>query len=214
MTNNLAQSFIDACQARDFSKMELLLTLGADVNTTNNKQPLLVRAAIDGDLETMRWLLAHGADIHQAAPDGANALHCAAWYGKPDVARLLLEWHADTTRLFKDKTALQHARDLKHDAVAQILDNNPDQISFTWPVEDRTVHEVYDFPHRTRLTLIRKGEGGVVEAVQRESFAALAGEASLRKAFDEHRRRGGTAPEDEPDAALPGKARVLKREVP
>lgn len=47
-------------------------------------------AAFIGNLETVRLLLAHGADPHRFDQNSETALHYAAWGGNADVARLLL----------------------------------------------------------------------------------------------------------------------------
>ena len=59
------------------------------------------------------------------------------------------------------------------------------------------MQEVYSFKRRERFTFIRKSENGDVEAVQRESFFALDDKSGLRRAFDEHVKRGGKMSEED-----------------
>jgi len=70
-------------------------------------------------------------------------------------------------------------------------------VVFTDRVYDRVVQEIYNFRRKERFTFIRKEELGDVEAVQRESFADIADKSALRKAFDEHRKRGGKLDESD-----------------
>ena len=56
---------------------------------------------------------------------------------------------------------------------------------------DRTLQEVFDFNRGERVSLIRKGEHGPVEAVQRQRFAEVE-PASLKQAFDACVQKGGT----------------------
>ncbi|NIP80977.1 MAG: hypothetical protein GWM90_17875, partial [Gemmatimonadetes bacterium] len=52
-------------------------------------------AAMRGDVEAVRALLAEGADVNAAQGDGMTALHWAAERGDPDLAVLLIEASAD-----------------------------------------------------------------------------------------------------------------------
>jgi hypothetical protein len=218
MTSALDQSLISACTKGDIALAEQLVAQGANVNVTD-AQSALVWAVANGHTDCARWLIARGADVNLQHGNTANPLHCAGFYGRLDCARLLLEAGADRKAVYEgSKTAALAAREQKHPEVADFIERHPgrvpDQVSFSWRLDNRWLQEVYDFAHRERVTLLRTSEGGPVETMQRESFAALAGEASLRRAFAEHRLRGGTTPEEEPGLSLPGKARVLKREGP
>ena len=52
-------------------------------------------AAMNGDVETVRALLAGGADVNVAQGDGMTALHWAAFQDDHTLAQLLLEAEAD-----------------------------------------------------------------------------------------------------------------------
>jgi ankyrin repeat protein len=54
-------------------------------------------AAMRRDTAEVRRLLAAGADVNGVQPDGATALHWAAYHGDPALARLLVEAGADVT---------------------------------------------------------------------------------------------------------------------
>jgi ankyrin repeat protein len=58
----------------------------------------LAYAARSAQLEMMTWLLEQGADIN-ARPQGGTALHWAAFLGRAEATRLLLERGADVTIL-------------------------------------------------------------------------------------------------------------------
>ena len=55
----------------------------------------LHRAALDGDTETVRALVAAGADIDAKDEDCNAPLHYAAWWGYTETARALVELGAD-----------------------------------------------------------------------------------------------------------------------
>ena len=74
----------------------------------------LLFAARSGDVGSARLLIAAGADINDALPDGASALVVAAHSGHGDVAALLLEKGADPNAADVGYTAL-HAAVLRSD---------------------------------------------------------------------------------------------------
>jgi ankyrin repeat protein len=55
----------------------------------------LFEAAAFGDVERLRALLDEGADPNEFAPDGFTPLTLAAFFKRPEAARLLLERGAD-----------------------------------------------------------------------------------------------------------------------
>jgi peptidoglycan/LPS O-acetylase OafA/YrhL len=74
-----------------------LIKDGADPNAqdpTFGITPLSL-AAIHDHTESVRLLLAQGADPRRPNRDGATALHAAAFFGRPEIARLLLDANAD-----------------------------------------------------------------------------------------------------------------------
>ena len=69
----------------------------------------LLFAARSGDAESARLLLAAGADVNDALPDGTGALALAAHSGHGDVAALLLDRSADPNAAAVGYTALHAA---------------------------------------------------------------------------------------------------------
>ncbi|KAL1959321.1 hypothetical protein VTO42DRAFT_2508 [Malbranchea cinnamomea] len=76
-------------------------------------------------LEVVRVLLDHGANIHNANRKGHNALHFSCIFPSTDVARLLLDHGADVTRTARDgSTALHFAVETSPEIVALLLNYN------------------------------------------------------------------------------------------
>jgi uncharacterized protein len=76
---------------------QLLLDAGADVHLRpHDGEPVLLRAAIECELELVRVLLAAGADAAYVHSDGRTCLHNAAAKGDLAVLRALLESGAGT----------------------------------------------------------------------------------------------------------------------
>jgi ankyrin repeat protein len=120
--------------------VEVLLEAGADIHARSRSFPQIVTgeetqragreelnytvlrggstallfAARVGDVESARMLLAAGANVNDALPDGAHALTVAAHSGQGAVAMLLLEKGADPNAAVIGYTAL-HAAVLRGD---------------------------------------------------------------------------------------------------
>lgn len=123
--------------------------------------------------------------------------------GRFSVIRYLLDWGADRTlRDSLNETAEDDAREQGRLKSLDLLRNywptpvTPDQVIYERPLSNRTLEEVYDFTSLERISMIRKTSKGAVEAVTREKFS-LINKDDLRKAFNDHRARGGTADEME-----------------
>jgi ankyrin repeat protein len=75
-----------------------LLTAGANVNQSAKnalKAAPLHAAVSNGDFETVRTLIEHGADVNASQQMGYTALHGAAGAGRIDLIELLLQHGAD-----------------------------------------------------------------------------------------------------------------------
>lgn len=104
---------------------QLLLQHGAAVNGNDGAESPLIGAASLSAVEVAEVLLAAGADVHRTAVHGATALHWAAWVGKPELVRSLLDHGAileqkctgfEATPLFWAVQAFsQHGPEIKAD---------------------------------------------------------------------------------------------------
>jgi hypothetical protein len=215
MTHPLNPQMTKAAQEGNLPELQRLKDAGAEIAFAGNDNPLL-QASCKGHVACMRWLIDNGADVNRADNDGKwTPLMCAAHYGFAEAARLLLENGASRElRNHLNNTALEIARAQQKPAVVNVMLNSADEISFSYPLNDRVMQEVYNFPRRERVTLIRNGEAGPVEAVQRDSFNSLDDLSGLRKAFAVHKRMGGKLEEDEvfPDL-LPKAKLVIRKEM-
>ncbi|MCE9506853.1 MAG: ankyrin repeat domain-containing protein [Alphaproteobacteria bacterium] len=174
----------------------------------------LLRAAGNGHLGDVLSLLERGADVDCQDNGGSTPLINASIGGYFEVVKVLLEAGADASVYNNYKnTAMIYAVHYKRENVVEILKNppskNPDEVIFERKISNRTLEEIFNFVSLERISLIRNGKYGPVEAVVRESFSVIENEAALRKAFEEHVRRGGTADES---AVFPNK--LLKNKLP
>ena len=105
--------------------LELLLKGGADVDArakTKFDNTPLQAAALTGQVEAIRRLIAHGADVRVKQAEGATALHEAAALGSEPLATLLLDAGADINAKAKDgSTPLDIAMKRSHTEVAALL---------------------------------------------------------------------------------------------
>lgn len=197
MTQAQDSQLADAAKLGDVTRMTQLVAAGAQINSDINHSAL-VWAANEGHLTAARWLLDNGAQVDPGPPDKWTPLMSAAHKGHLSIVQLLIDRGANPQRKYTDgKTAIDKARDNNRADIVAILMNTPDEVSYYDTVSDRVVQEVYSFKRRERFTFIRKSESGDVEAVQRESFFALDDKSGLRRAFDEHVKRGGKLSEED-----------------
>jgi len=105
--------------------LELLLKGGADVDArakTRFDNTPLQAAALTGQVEAIRRLIAHGADVRVKQAEGATALHEAAALGSEPLATLLLNAGADINAKANDgSTPLDIAMKRNHTDVAALL---------------------------------------------------------------------------------------------
>jgi len=85
-----------ACVNQSAAMVEKLLKAGADPNEVPSGTPVLMMAARTGNVDTVKSLLAHGADVNaKESARGQTALMWAVAEKHPEVARLLIDRRAD-----------------------------------------------------------------------------------------------------------------------
>lgn len=116
--------------AYNFEKARMLVEKGSEVNARSaaDMTPLLVAVSVHGNAATVRYLIAKGADVKGAGPQGSDALQTAAGKGDVEMMRLLLKKGADPK--LKDQagfTALLNAfSDPDSERVRVLLDAGSD----------------------------------------------------------------------------------------
>ena len=104
----------------------LLLTHGAHIHRFSrnpmHNQPLHACIALSQDIETVRLLIAQGADVNMEQAGGYTPLHQAAAAGLRELTQILLEAGANPSSLcHQAKTPADYARERHHEAVLELL---------------------------------------------------------------------------------------------
>ncbi|HEV2472104.1 MAG TPA: ankyrin repeat domain-containing protein, partial [Chthonomonadales bacterium] len=98
----LDEALVYAAKNNQIAVMELLLSKGAGLDAEPYNGTALHWAIANGNTEAVSWLLDRGAYIEQRAGLGGvtdiSPLCCAAWGGKTEMVKLLLQRGADSTR--------------------------------------------------------------------------------------------------------------------
>jgi uncharacterized protein len=85
-----------ACTNQNAAMVEKLLKAGADPNGVPTGTPVLMTAARTGNVDTVKSLLAHGAEVNaKETARGQTALMWAVAEKHPEVARVLIDHGAD-----------------------------------------------------------------------------------------------------------------------
>lgn len=188
----IAQDMIESAKSGDMTGLKAALVRGASVDTADeNTNTALFWAAHNGHAEAVSFLIGQGADINRGNSNGSTPLMGAAEQGKGAAVAILVAAGADRTRKNNSSyTADKFAQTHNHGSVDALI-AKASEVTYSYPVDNRTLQEIFNFERRERITLIRNGEQGPVEAVSRQSFSELADKSALQKAFDEYKRRGG-----------------------
>ncbi|MCE9506851.1 MAG: hypothetical protein K8R48_00850 [Alphaproteobacteria bacterium] len=163
----------------------------------------LYKAACDGKAGDVLDCLEKGAH-----PDGNNnglPLIYAAYSGHLAVVNILLDAGASTEFRDRDGNAADNARKKGYLEIASILENprpstSADEVVLQRPFRDRLhfLEEIFNFVTLERVSLLRFGKHGKIEAMTITGFSAIedkSDESQLRKAFNEHVQRGGKTDE-------------------
>ncbi|KAM0900673.1 hypothetical protein ACQ4PT_020500 [Festuca glaucescens] len=98
--------------------------VGMDVNmwdTSESKNTPLEHAVSGGNLPAARFLLDHGADLHQENEEGITVIHLAAMKGKSEIVKLLLSRGADVDAKSEEGTPLHLAAVKGHESTVEVL---------------------------------------------------------------------------------------------
>lgn len=189
----------------------MLLRQGADANAGAGEAPAIFIAAAGNHAECIRRLLNAGADINARNSKGSTALMVAAFNANMKALAVLLDAGADRSLRNKEGTdALSFAKTRGAADAINMLSQDPDEVIHQSRLGDRVLEEIFNFRTLERISLVRKAPGQPVEALYRESFTHIENLPALRKAFEQHRTRGGTRREQDvfPQAlAKPAKLR-------
>ncbi|MEZ0225827.1 MAG: ankyrin repeat domain-containing protein [Alphaproteobacteria bacterium] len=167
----------DAAENQNLGEVVALILAGADVNGKHCLDGCmhtpLIKAAVMGNIPIVTYLLEHGADTSRMGSENKTAETLARENGKIDVVTRL--------KAFED-------------------DKKPERVSFQTYIGDRVREDIYDFSMKERLTLIRQSRFGTVETATITGFSSIEDQSdasALRKAFNEHVKRGGMTEESE-----------------
>jgi ankyrin repeat protein len=91
----LERRFVAACERGDTETVQTMLQSSPDLpcRLQPQDQRLLVDAAWENRLETVKLMLQAGFDPHAQSGDGSTALHSAAFHGFSEIVKLLLDYN-------------------------------------------------------------------------------------------------------------------------
>jgi ankyrin repeat protein len=76
--------------ARHSHIISMLIAARADVNVSSTDTRVIGHSVVHGNVDSVRVLIAAGADIHATNSKGEAAIHLAAFFGRDDVMALLI----------------------------------------------------------------------------------------------------------------------------
>ncbi|RYP61448.1 hypothetical protein DL770_009789 [Monosporascus sp. CRB-9-2] len=127
---------IEACSHKpvNMAIVKLLVKHGADIEAKNERATPLTKAAANGDLECVRYLVELGADVNVRGPQDTTPLMFAARGGYLSCVRCLLEHDAELNSRDKfGESALFEAAAWNHFEVAEfLLDRGADAAGRGW----------------------------------------------------------------------------------
>jgi ankyrin repeat protein len=127
----LDRQLLAAAARGDHASMRRLIEMGANANAKLGRggRNALMQAVIDGNIDSIQFLLASGADPDATGHNGWSALHAAARFGRLDLVDALIAAGADAGILTPDgkdalKVALESPR--QNEALIRSLRNASD----------------------------------------------------------------------------------------
>ena len=102
--------------------VQALVECGANIHQTRDSgSSALLIAAQNGHAAVVRALLDADAQVDQRQNDGASPLTMACQNGHAEVARMLVDANADVNNVWRGRSAVTHARNSGHPAVAEVI---------------------------------------------------------------------------------------------
>ncbi len=198
---------VKAAGKGDVAQVKKLAEAGADINQPGADGPLFAAAYMgdsDAHHQVIEYLLAHGAEVDIRNTVNCTPLMGAANQGNSGAVRTLLAAGADPTLTGRDKTAFQWALTSGNEETMYLLQprperrpDNADEVTVLHTVGNRTIEEVFNFASKERITFVRAGIDGPVEAVTRQNFKEIGDRAALHAAFERYVAKGGKADESD-----------------
>jgi hypothetical protein len=213
----LDRQYLEAAKKGNLSEVKELLGKGAALLANDDGNTALFYAAEYGRKDTVGYLLDAGIPLNVKNRIGSTPLTGAAAKGHKEVAWMLYMRGSDPKeKNLTGMSPLGYAGSAGYTDMIALLSRprNPVEVVLSREVGDRTLQEIFNFTREERLSLIRKGEEGPVEAMQRDSFRDIADKSGIREAFNIYKKRGGTITEaaifPRPPVAEPEKPKKSK----
>lgn len=198
VANNASRSTFDmplleAAEQGDVTRMQRLLTAGADVNATlDGDGSPLIAAARKGHVEAVTFLLDRGADPNLAVSGDGSPLIMAARNGHLETVRLLLQRGADIhLPVHGDGNALIMAARGGHVSVVEYLLEHGANIEQVVPGDENALIEASASGHLPVVKLLVARGANVNARVWAEESAA-SGSGEWRTPLSMAQRRGRT----------------------
>lgn len=112
-----ALPIVYACQEGHQEIVELLINHGASV-----QKDALFSAVVGGHFGILQLLLEAGGDVEACDSYGWSLMHAAAFYNRPEIAQLLIQWRAPTALQDNDRnTPMAIAAFMRHQEIVNLL---------------------------------------------------------------------------------------------
>ncbi|MBL8711736.1 MAG: ankyrin repeat domain-containing protein [Alphaproteobacteria bacterium] len=174
--------------------VRLLLERGARIDPVNalGWSPL-VNAVVSNHGEIVDLLLEKGASITLKDGSGRTPLDNALNYKMKDMVERL---NRHSMKLAAEREIQRQAREeklrlLREESERRASQEYANVVVFKQRAGDLSLEDIFNFVSLERLTLVRKGEDGPVETMTRQNMADMDNRTMLKKALEEHARRGG-----------------------
>lgn len=189
--------------------VRLLLDRGAKIEAVNAIRDTALNIAVqNGNADTVKLLLERGAALDTPDEAGRTPLGNAVHFKRGEMITLIaahvLQREAAAREALRKlaegedaarKQAAEQRAALEREAARRTQKEYAEVVVFTQKIGDLVLEDAFNFASFERLTFVRKGPGGDVQSMARQSFQEMGNQQLLRRAFQEHVKRGGTAEE-------------------